>query len=203
MDTSPEAKCAQASGSSKSPGSWLDEGSWPYRETKCAAEAPSCGGSGLGGEAHGLTQPTRGNPRRPRPHGRRRPAFLWIFLALPDTRSNWASFLSLPTSISSCKRKEQNRKCLRQSAPWVDERKQRVRLHPSARPSGFGQGPGPRPCCCWPYVAEGVCPVSRGVDVAWRGGPVTFRGRRIGDDRGLPGVAGAHPDRWKAGTADQ
>ena len=70
-------------------------------------------------------------PRLLSPCGRPRPAFLWIFLALPDTRSQQASFLSLPTSISSCKRKEQNRKCLRQNAPWVDERKQRVGLHPS------------------------------------------------------------------------
>ena len=38
-----------------------------------------------------------------------------------------------------------------------------------------------------------------GVDVAWRGRPVAFGGRCVGDDRGLPGVAGAYPDRWKAG----
>ena len=149
------------------------------------------------------TQPIRGNPELHRPHGRPRPAFLWIFLALPDRGSKWASSLSLPTSISSCKRKEQNRKGLRQSAPWVDERKQRVHLHPSTRPRGFRAGPKAGPCCCWPYVAEGVRPVSRGVDVAWRGRPVAFCGRCVGDDRGLPGVARAHPDRWKAGTVEK
>lgn len=77
---------------------------------------------------------------------RPRPAFLWVFLALPDKRSKQASFLSLPTSVSSCKRKEQNRKCLRQRAPWVGERKQRVRLYPSTLPLRFlGRAPGPGP----------------------------------------------------------
>lgn len=66
-----------------------------------------------------------------------------------------------------------------------------------------GRAQGPRPRCCWPYVAEGVRPVSRGVDVARCGRPVAFGGRCVGDDRGLPGVAGAHPDRWKAGTAGE
>lgn len=113
------------------------------------------------------TVPDTAHQREPglhRPHGRPRPAFLRIFLALPDTRSKWASFLSLPTSISSCKRKEQNRKCLRQSAPWVDERKERVRLHPSTRPGGFRAGPG----------AQGPGPAAAGLTlqrecVRWRG----------------------------------
>lgn len=70
-------------------------------------------------------------------------------LALPATRNHQASFLSVPTSISSCKRKEQNRKCLRQNAPWGDERKQRVCLRPTPTPApsiwfpGRAQGPGP------------------------------------------------------------
>lgn len=63
--------------------------------------------------------------------------------------------------------------------------------------------PGPGPRGCWPYVAEGVRPVPRGVDVAGRGGAVAFGGGRVGDDGRLPGVAGAHPDRWKAGTAGE
>ena len=103
-------------------------------------EIPSSEGS-LGGDAHGPRQPTTGKPRLLSPCGRPRPAFLWVFLALPDTRSQQASILSLPTSISSCKRKEQNRKCLRQNAPWVDERKQRVGLHRPPPPRGFQVGP--------------------------------------------------------------
>lgn len=42
-------------------------------------------------------------------------------------------------------------------------------LRPPPRFPGRAQGPGPRPRCCWPYVAEGVRPVARGVDVTWRG----------------------------------
>lgn len=135
--------------------------SWPSRDRK----APSCGGSRLGG-AHG--------PRHQRAPGAAQTP--WLAQArlpqdalCPPGHKEQMGLLSLPTAISSCKRKEQNRKCLRQSAPWVDERKQRVRLHPSTRPVLSGQRPGPRPCCCQPYVAEGVRPVSGGVDVAWRG----------------------------------
>lgn len=154
----------QKAGSATKSGSFLEEG---------LRAGPLGTGRPRAPEGHTWEEPTvpdtSGHPGLHRPRGRPRPAFLRMLCALPDTRSKWASFLSLPTAISSCKRKEQNRKCLRQNAPWVDERKQRVRLHPSTRPAVSGQRPGPRPCCCQPYVAEGVCPVSGGVDVAWRG----------------------------------
>lgn len=149
MDASPEAICTKA-GSSQTSGSFLDEGLRAGPIRKCSVLVRPRVPEGHVWEEKPTVPDTAHlrNPGLHRPHGRPRPAFLRIFLALPDTRSKWASFHSLPTSISSCKRKEQNRKCLRQNAPWVDERKQRVHLHPSTRPAVSGQGPGPRPCCC-------------------------------------------------------
>ena len=52
------------------------------------------------------------------------------------------------------------------------------------------------------YIAEGVCPVAGGVDVAGRGGAVGLHGRRVRDDGGLAGVTRAQThsrhcrDRW-------
>lgn len=43
------------------------------------------------------------------------------------------------------------------------------------------------------YIAEGVSPMARRVDVAGRGRPVSLHRRGVGDDGGLARVARAHP----------
>lgn len=43
------------------------------------------------------------------------------------------------------------------------------------------------------YIAQGVSPVARRVDVARCGRPVSFQRRGVGDDGGLARVARAHP----------
>lgn len=44
------------------------------------------------------------------------------------------------------------------------------------------------------YIAEGVCPMTGGVDVAGRGRAVPVGGRGVRDNRRLARVAGADPD---------
>lgn len=43
------------------------------------------------------------------------------------------------------------------------------------------------------YIAEGVSPMARRVDVAGCGRPVSLQRRGVGDDGGLARVARAHP----------
>lgn len=152
-------KRAKASGSQNTGAhSWMKMESRPYRERQRAGKAdvweerPAVSPSPPEGTP-GCTDPTPTQARLP-----------LDFPCPPGHKEQMASFLSLPTSISSCKRKEQNRKCLRQSAPWVDERKERVRLQPSARPRGFRAGPR----------AQGPGPAAAGLTlqrecVRWRG----------------------------------
>lgn len=59
----------------------------------------------------------------------------------PGHRRKQASFLSLPTSTASRKRKEQNGKCLRHGVPWVDERKEWAHLYPTPWPCHLWAGP--------------------------------------------------------------
>lgn len=106
------------------------------------------------------------------------PAFLGIFLTLLSVSPHIHHF-----SPAAALRGRQEKGCA-----------------PPPPVAGRAQAPAPG---CWPYVAEGVRSVSRGVDVAGRGRPVTFSSRRVGDDGRLPRVAGAHPDGWKAGVTGE
>lgn len=123
----------------KTRGSFLDEDGEPAPPGQAALGRLRSGRRGP--RSHPARQRGPRAAQTPRPTQARLPSFLWIFLALPDTRSKWASFLSLPTSISSRKRKEQNRKCLRECS--LGGREERASTCSALRPPQRFPGPGP------------------------------------------------------------
>lgn len=68
--------------------------------------------------------------------------------------------------FSQKERTEREMPSPRRSLGGREERVGTSLSHPMALPF-LGRAQVPRPCRSWPYVAEGVCPVSWGVDVAW------------------------------------
>lgn len=122
---------------------------------------------------------------------------------LPSRAQEETGLISFSPHVHRFSQKERTEREMPSPRRSLGGREERVGTslsHPTAPPF-LDRAQVPRPCCCWPYVAEGVCPVSWGVDVARCRRPVAFSSGSIGDDGGLSRVAGAHPDRWKTGTA--